>query len=129
MPRFHFHLRCDATIHRDPDGTDCADVAAARAHALAVAEELMRNYERNARLWSMRVEDEAGKASFDLFFADVDTSLASHPPEVRALMNDICRRHGALIDALCTMRATLNEARMAIAGARGKPHLQSARGK
>jgi hypothetical protein len=129
MPRFHFHLRCDATMHRDPDGTDCADVAAARAHALGVAEELMRNFERTARLWSMRIEDESGEASFDLFFADVDTSLAFHPPEMRALMTELCRRHGALIDTLCTVRATLNDARMAMARARGKPYLVYAKRK
>jgi hypothetical protein len=123
MPRFHFHLRCDATIHRDPDGTDCADVAAAREHALAVAEELMRNYEHMARLWSMRVEDDSGKMSFDLFFAEFDTSLVLHPPEKRALMTETCRRHAATIDALCAIRATLSEARLAIAGLTPKPHL------
>ena len=127
MPRFHFHLRSDATIHRDLDGTECADIAAARAHALAVAEELMRNFESKTRLWSMHVEDETGEASFDLFFAEVDASLAFHAPETRALVTEICRRQGALIDALCALRATVTEARILIARARRKPCLVYAR--
>jgi hypothetical protein len=127
MPRFHFHLRSDSTIHRDPDGTLCADIAAARAHAFAVAEELMRNSEHKTRLWSMRVEDETGEPAFDLFFTEVDESLAVHGPETRALVTEICRRHSAFIDALCAVRASVTEARVLIARLRGKPCLVHAK--
>jgi hypothetical protein len=72
MPRFHFHLRARGTIHRDLDGTELPDLAAAHDHAAAVAEELMRHSSGGTRHWSMCVEDQSGKLQFDLFFADVD---------------------------------------------------------
>ena len=128
MPQFHFHLRARGTIHRDLDGFELPDLHAARAHALAVTDELMRHSEGGTRHWSMCVEDENGEPVFDLFFADVDGSLASYSPEVRIMAAQTCRRHGALIDALCAVRATLVETQMLIARARGKPILVHSRG-
>ena len=129
MPRFHFHLRAEDTIHRDLDGTDCADVSAARAHALAVAEELMHHSDRRTRHWSMRVENEDGKPAFDVFFADVDASLEGQPAHMRMLTAKTCRRYGALIDTLCALRATLTETRILIARAQRKPFLVYAKGR
>jgi hypothetical protein len=129
MLRFHFHLRARGTIHRDLDGTALPDVAAARAHASAVAEELMRHsVAGTTRHWSMRVEDASGRARFDLFFADVDPSLAAYSPQMRMLVSETCRRLGALTDVLCEARATRAETRMLLARARGKPQLVFARG-
>jgi hypothetical protein len=128
MQRFHFHLRARGTIHRDPDGTDLADLAAARAHGSAVAEELMCHSGGGTRHWSMRVEDEAGQWQFDLFFADVDPTLASYSPQMRMQVSETCRRLGALTDVLCAARATQIESRMLLARAQRKPYLVYARG-
>ncbi len=128
MRRFHFHLRARGTIHRDRDGTGLPDVAAARAHAAAVAEELMRHSAAGTRHWSLCVEDGGGQRQFDLFFADVDPRLAAYSPQLRMLVGDTCRRLGALTDVLCDARATRTEARMLLARARGKPQLVYARG-
>jgi hypothetical protein len=123
MPRFHFHLRARGTINRDLDGTELADLAAARSYASLVTEELMRNSGGGTRHWSMCVENESGEPQFDLFFADVDPSLAAYSPQMRLLVSKTCRRFGALTDALCAARATRVETRMLLARARGKPQL------
>jgi hypothetical protein len=128
MPRFHFHLRARGAIHRDPDGTELPDVAAARAHAAAVAEDLMLHSGGGTRHWSMCVEDDGGEPQFDLFFADVDPSLAEYSPQMRALVAETCRRLGALTDALCAARAIRMETRMLLARSRRKPQLVYARG-
>jgi hypothetical protein len=129
MPQFHFHLRARGTIHRDLDGTKLPDVSAAREHALAVTDELMRHSGGGTRNWSMRVEDENGEKIFDLFFADVDARMHPYEPQIQMLAAETCRRHGALIDALCDVRATIVETRMLLARARGKPILVHMLGK
>jgi hypothetical protein len=136
MPRFHFHLRARGTIHRDIDGTELPDLAAAHAHAATVAEELMRHGPAGTRHWSLHVEDEGEafvedegeETPFDLFFADIDPSLASYPPQMRSLASQTCRRMSALTDALCAADATRVETRMLMARATGKPQLVYARG-
>jgi hypothetical protein len=138
MPRFHFHLRARGTIHRDLDGTELPDLAAAHAYAATVAEELMRNGAAGTRHWSLHVEDESGSSvedeaegeqtPFDLFFADIDPSLALFPPQMRSLASQTCRRMGALTDAMCAARATRVETRLLMARASGRPTLVYARG-
>jgi hypothetical protein len=128
MSRFHFHLRARGTIHRDPDGTDLPDLPAAHAHASAVVEELMRHSSVATRHWSMCVENDVGESQFDVFFADVDPSLAGYPPQMRLLVSQTCRRLGALTDVLCAASAARTEARMLLARARGKPYLVFTRG-
>jgi Domain of unknown function (DUF6894) len=123
MPRFHFHLRAVGTINRDLEGTELPDLSAARSYAAAVTEELMRNSGAGTRHWSMCVENDGGEAQFDLFFADVDPSLAAYSPQMRRLVSDTCRRLGALTDVLCAAYATGVETRMLLARARGKPQL------
>jgi hypothetical protein len=128
MPRFYFNLRASGTIHRDLDGTELPDFAAACAHGLAVTEELMRCSGADTRHWSMCVEDATGRLRLDLFFADLDPDLDRFAPQTRMLVSETCRRLGALTDALCTARATRMEARMLLARARGTPQLVHARG-
>lgn len=128
MPRFHFHLRARGSIHCDRDGSELPDLLAAHAYARAVAEELMRHSGHATRHWSMLVEDETGQPQFDLFFADIDASLASHSPQYRLLVAQTCRRLGALTDVLSAARVTRMESRALLARARGKPQLVYARG-
>ncbi len=126
MPRFHFHLRADGRLFRDMDGTKCLDVAAAHRHAVGVARELMFNCEPRARLWSLWVEAD-GEASFDVFFADLDSSLVRLAPNIRTLAAETCRRNAELIDLIASARETMNESRMLIARVRGRPQLVYAR--
>jgi hypothetical protein len=123
MPRFHFHLRARGQIHRDFDGMDLADIAAAREHAIGVAQELMQHSDGATEHWSICVEDEHGGHALDVFFADIDPRLASYPPQMRMLVIETCRRLSALTDIRYSVRATLIEARILIARSRHKPHL------
>ena len=127
MPRFHFHLRARGMIHRDHDGTELPDLAAARAHALTVARELMDNSNVTTRHWSIRVENDADEKQLDMYFADVDPRLDAYPPEMRMHVSKTCRRLGALTDVICATRATWTEARMLLARAQGRPQLVFAR--
>jgi hypothetical protein len=129
MPRFHFHLRAHGTIHLDLEGTDLPNLAASHAHAVAVADELLRHSAARTRHWSICVEDNAGEVQFDVFLADLDPSLASWPPEIRMLVTQTCRRLGALTDALRAVRRTQIETQRLLARARRKPQLVYARGR
>jgi hypothetical protein len=76
----------------------------------------------------MCVEDEGGRPQFDLFFADVDQTLAAYSPQLRMLLTDTCRHLAALNEALRAARKTRMETRLRLARARPKPHLVYARG-
>lgn len=123
MPRFHFHLRAYGTLYRDLEGTDCFDLTEARAHAVAVAQELMRRREHSTRHWSMRVEDAVGEYAFDLFFADMVNRPELLLPGVHEQMAMTCRRYAELVDVLCAVRATVAESRILRARATRKPQL------
>jgi hypothetical protein len=127
MPHFHFHLRAHGAIHRDRQGTQLPNAAAAHTHAAAVAEELMLHSSHRSRQWSLRVENETGEAQFDLYFADVDPSLVPYSAQVRMTLSETCRRLGALTDSFCVVRQTLVESRMLMARAQGRPQLVYAR--
>ena len=126
MPRFHFHLRARGAVHRDGQGIEMPNPAAAHEHALAVAQELMLHSDFRTRQWSLRVESEGGEAQFDLYFADVDPRLVPYPPQVRMTLSENCRRFGALTDMFCAARETLVESRILIARVQRRPQLVSA---
>lgn len=128
MSRYYFHLRADGLIHRDFDGVELPNVQAARVHASAVAEELMRGASARTRLWSIAVEGADRERVLDLFFADVDLSVQAYSPPHRALATETCRRLGALADARAAVRTTVMESRILLARARGKPQLVSSQG-
>ena len=49
MNRFYFHLRCGEKVIADDEGTDFADVAAARSEALAAARQILAETIRSGR--------------------------------------------------------------------------------
>jgi len=75
MPMYYFHLRDQETV-QDVDGTELADIDAARAHAQVVAQEL--KFETDTFLdeewskWSMRVHDEERRELFSFPMSDVN---------------------------------------------------------
>jgi hypothetical protein len=76
MPMYYFHLRDSETVP-DVDGTNLADVSAARSHAASVARELMFRrrgmLQRAWREWTMLVHDSAGNELFSFKMADFET--------------------------------------------------------
>ena len=74
MPMYYFHLRNQDTV-QDVDGTELADIDAARAHADVVARELKfetdRFLDEEWSRWSMRVHDEEGQELFSFPMSDV----------------------------------------------------------
>ena len=73
MPMYYFHLRDNEQI-TDVDGTDLADLAAARGHADGVAQELM--FKSSGMLgegwskWTMVVHDHDGLELFSFLMGD-----------------------------------------------------------
>jgi hypothetical protein len=73
MPMYYFHLRDDEKIN-DVDGTELADLEAARSHADGVAQELM--FKSDGMLgeawskWTMVVHDNDGLELFSFLMSD-----------------------------------------------------------
>ena len=76
MPMYYFHLSNDEKV-LDVDGTNLADLAAARTHAFGVARELTFKSEglldQDWSLWRMLVHDDDGVELFSLPLSDFET--------------------------------------------------------
>jgi len=75
MPMYYFHLSNDDKV-TDVDGTDLANVAAARIHAIRVARELTFKSEglldHSLAVWRMLVHDDGGIELFSLPLSDFE---------------------------------------------------------
>jgi uncharacterized protein DUF6894 len=73
MPTYYFNLNDGDTVV-DTDGTDLADVGAARIHATGVARELTANgggiLQQSWSGWTMSVQDEHRTELFSLTMSD-----------------------------------------------------------
>jgi hypothetical protein len=73
MPMYYFHLNDGRSIV-DSDGTDLANVGAAREHATAVARELTAKstgfLDENWSGWTMNVHDDSGVELFSLVMSN-----------------------------------------------------------
>lgn len=108
MPLYYFILKNGEEVVPDREGLECADLAAAHAHASAVARELMRNRELRSRPWRLEVRDEDLQPCFEILFADVDDTMAHLPAEYRESIARTSRLTASLHDAVNTVRATLS---------------------
>jgi hypothetical protein len=81
MPRYFFHMMNKHAV-TDPYGTVLLDNAAALAHAMQVARELM--FKRAGMLgqrwstWTMRVDDKDGKTVHTIPFAELPEDFTLH---------------------------------------------------
>ena len=75
MPMYYFHLYDDEKV-KDTDGTELADVAAARVHAAGVARELTFKssgfWDQEWSAWTMRVHDHRNVELFSLALSDFE---------------------------------------------------------
>lgn len=107
MQLFYFVLNTPREIIPDPEGQELADTAAAWHHAVAVARQLMQNREADTRGWRIQVCDDYLTPLFDVFFAEVDVSLAHIPVHVQASIENVVRTTAALNDAITKMKNTM----------------------
>jgi hypothetical protein len=117
MATFYFLLKCGRQTMADKEGVELPDEAAARAHAVAVGRELMRNREVDTRLWRLQVCDDYLRPKFDVLFGEIDQTLSGLPPNLRGSIEAVCRTAGALNDAILQVQSTLVEVRSTLARA------------
>ena len=63
MPHYFFHVRDSGGLTEDPEGTECADEAQARAEAIAGARDLMAEHVRmglDVSNWCYEIVDDHG---------------------------------------------------------------------
>lgn len=77
MQLYYFVLKAGRQTIPDCEGQEFADDDAARLHAEAVAQQLMRNREVNTRGWRIQVCDDYLRPKFDVFFVEADETLKS----------------------------------------------------
>jgi hypothetical protein len=128
MPTYFFNLTTAHEMIRDPDGTQLPDEAAARAHAQAVARELMQHRQIQTRSWRLTAWDDRGRPCFDLLFATVDNSLDHFRPELRKSCEDLHVKTASLFDAMQEVRRTLLQVKATLARADGLPYLAAVGG-
>jgi hypothetical protein len=104
---FYFVLKTTGQTVPDPEGQELPDRAAAWQHAVAVARQLMHNRESETRGWRIQVCDDYLTPLFDVFFAEVDISLAHIPVHVQASIENVVRTAAALNDTIARMKNTL----------------------
>lgn len=123
MARYYFNLKNGRSTIPDPDGTDLADDAAAREHAVVVAREAMRNNEARTRNWRIQVCGGDRKPRFEVLFAAVDDSLDHLPNHIRRSVEDVSRNFASLTDTIQDIRMTMLQVRTTLARSEAGPHL------
>ena len=117
MATFYFILKFGRQSVPDREGVELPDEAAARAHAVAVGRELMRNREVDTRLWRLQVCDDYLLPKFEVLFPEIDQAISRLPLDLRGSIEAVCRTAGALNDAIVNVHSTLVEVRSTLARA------------
>jgi hypothetical protein len=100
MALFYFILKVGGQSFPDEAGEEFDDIADARAHAHAVARELMRNRENRTAHWRVEVCDDYLQPCYECLFADVDQRLDAYDEEFRDSFRRVARTTAGLKDAL-----------------------------
>ena len=111
MALFYFLLKDGRKTFPDAEGQEFADQEGARAHARAVACELMRNREAATAHWRIQVCDDYLQPLHDCFFADVDQTLENFPADLRGSVIKVARTAAGMNDAYQDIGASMAEMR------------------
>jgi len=111
MALFYFVLKVGRQRFPDPVGEEFGDLADARAHAHAVARELMRNRESRTNHWRVEVCDDYLQPCYECLFADIDQRLAAYGEDLRGSIVRVARITVALNDALQNIDVTMGDLR------------------
>ena len=122
MPIFYFHLRDGKSGLLDNQGQELADAAAARAHAVQVARELMRSCELEKRHYLLDVCDEEGRVVAEVPFATVDPTLDHLQADLRNLVERLSETRREVGETLFSLQFLTLRLR-ALRGANWRPHL------
>jgi len=115
MPLYYFALRSKGAVLADREAVDLPDLEAARAEAVVIARELMRNREARVRGWRVQVCDDYLVPCCDILFAEVDETLDYLPAQHRESIHTLARLSAALDETFGTVRASLGEVRKSLA--------------
>ena len=114
MPLYYFALKTEKETFADRQGHEFAGDAEACAHGTAVAQELMRNRERDTRFWSVVVYDDYLQPRTEIFFATVDRTIGRLPPAMHVSVEGVCRTVADLRKAIDGVEATLCDLRQTL---------------
>ena len=109
MALFYFVLKVGWQSFPDTTGEEFDDIADARAHAHAVARELMRNRETRTAHWRVEVCDDYLQPCYDCLFADIDHQLDAHDEDFRGSYRRVARTTAGLSDALRNIDVTMQD--------------------
>ena len=111
MPLYYFVLKSNGEVIPGRDEIELPGIEAARKEAIAVARELMRNREPEARSWRLEVCDDYLVPTFEILFAEVDETIDHLLPPYRESIERVCRQSASLVDAFEEVRQSLLEVR------------------
>jgi hypothetical protein len=123
MRRYFFNLKTNRGVIRDLEGTELPDGTSAREHAHVVAREIMRNRDLSTKAWLVDVSDGHGNSDFEVLFASANPSISALPAEMRAPIEEACRKAASLSDAINQIHTTVHQVRATIARSERKLHL------
>jgi hypothetical protein len=128
MPRYFFSIHNGNGGLSDHEGTELADLAAARDYAGALARELMHRNEARVRHCWVVVRDDRQAEVFSLPFLSVDASIDHLNPYSRRLIAEMCVKRLALAQAVFDCRLNVFRVRATLARARARPYLATTHG-
>jgi t-SNARE complex subunit (syntaxin) len=128
MSIYFFNLKDCRTTIPDPDGTELADESAARAHAIVVAREAMRNNEARTRNWRIQVCRADRTPLFEVLFASVDETMDHLPNDMRQSVENISKKFASLADTIQDVRMSMLAIRTTIARSEKAPYLATLNG-
>ena len=114
MPLFYFLLKAGRQTFPDTEGQEFVDQASARAHADAVARELMRNRETKTGHWCIQVCDDYLRPLHECVFADVDQTLDAFGADLRVSVAAVARTTAAMNEALQSIDAAMADLRQTL---------------
>ena len=115
MPLYYFVLKNGYEAIADEEGLELPSLEAARAEAVTIAGELMRNCEVPRRAWKLEVCDDYLIPRFEVLFAEVDETIAHLPQQYRSSIESMARIRASLDDAFHVLRASLADVRKTMA--------------
>lgn len=127
MPRYTFELQDGTSPIEDGSGVWLAERKEALRYAEAVARELMRGCEREARSWRLDVYEDGTRVE-EIPFAGIDPTLDHLHPALRTAVERSCDTVRSFREAMSAARTTMRESRALVARSRGKLYLATEAG-